>query len=233
MKAAFLARCTRRLWLEWIKPCAPLLIVLCSIRSSLADWNDVPTGSMKPSIVEGDRVVVNKLAWDLKLPFTTCHLAEWGNPERGDVAVFFSPQDGTRLVKRVIGVPGDVVELKNDRLFLNGTAVAYEALPEKVSQVIPEPERRIHAFGRELLPGKAHPVMTAPAIPAPRDFGPVTVPEGHYFMMGANRSNSFDSRFFGAVDRSRFVGRVGGIALSVDRDHGFHPRWERFLSSLP
>ena len=86
----------------------------------MADWNDVPTGSMKPTILEGDRVFVNKLAYDLKVPFTTWHITEWSNPHCGDIVVFFSPKDGKRLVKRVIGLPGDTVELQNERLVING-----------------------------------------------------------------------------------------------------------------
>src|SRR5271155_1268802 len=89
------------------------IIILMAVRSAIADWNDVPTGSMNPTIVQGDRVFVNKLAYDLKVPFTTWHLAQWSNPKRGDIVVFFSPVDGTRLVKRVIGLPGDQVELAN------------------------------------------------------------------------------------------------------------------------
>src|SRR5437773_7994026 len=119
MKAKTLRVRVRRWWRKEIRPLLILTLVLCSIRSSLADWNDVPTGSMKPTIVEGDRVYVNKLAYDLKIPFTTVHLAKWSNPERGDIVVFFSPHDGQRLVKRVIGLPGDTLELRHNILALN------------------------------------------------------------------------------------------------------------------
>src|SRR5207248_6523982 len=103
-------------WREQIRPLAVMLIALFSVRSSLADWNVVPTGSMKPTIIEGDRILVNKLAYDLKVPFTTWHIAEWSNPQRGDIVVFYSPHDEKRLVKRVIGLPGDSIELRNDVL---------------------------------------------------------------------------------------------------------------------
>jgi len=123
-----------------------LALVLFSIRSSLADWNDVPTGSMKPTILEGDRVFVNKLAYDLKVPFTTRHVTEWSNPQRGDIVVFFSPKDGTRLVKRVIGLPGDTVELQNERLVINGQPVEYASPdPEKAMQ-LSEGEREPQHF---------------------------------------------------------------------------------------
>ena len=91
-----------------------MLLVVSSLRSALADWNDVPTGSMKPTIEEGDRVVVNKLAYDLKVPFTTFEVWKWGDPRRGDIVVLFSPKDGMRLVKRVVGVPGDRIEMRDN-----------------------------------------------------------------------------------------------------------------------
>src|SRR5688500_19941607 len=92
-----------------------MILIVSSLRSALADWNDVPTGSMKPTIQEGDRVVVNKLAYDLKVPFTTVNIFKWDDPKRGDIVVLFSPADGTRLVKRVVAVPGDQVEMREDR----------------------------------------------------------------------------------------------------------------------
>src|SRR5271155_615082 len=100
-----------------------IIVILTAVRSAIADWNDVPTGSMNPTIVQGDRVFVNKLAYDLKVPFTTWHVAQWSNPKRGDIVVFFSPVDGTRLVKRVVGLPGDTVQLRDERLFINGNPV--------------------------------------------------------------------------------------------------------------
>ncbi len=95
----------QRLWTEWVKPILVVIVVCSTFRSAVADWNDVPTGSMNPTILEGDRIVVNKLAYDLKIPFTTWHIAEWSDPKNGEIVVCYSPKDGTRLVKRVIGVP--------------------------------------------------------------------------------------------------------------------------------
>src|SRR5882724_11006344 len=100
MNAETLRARARHLWRKELKPLVILAIVLFSVRSSLADWNDVPTGSMKPTIQEGDRVFINKLAYDLKVPFTTWHIAEWSNLKRGEIVVFYSPYDGKRLVKR-------------------------------------------------------------------------------------------------------------------------------------
>src|SRR5580700_1098065 len=120
----------KKLWRE-NKSLLLFVIILTAVRSAIADWNDVPTGSMNPTIVQGDRVFVNKLAYDLKVPFTTLHLAQWSDPQRGDIVVFFSPADGTRLVKRVIGVPGDTIELRDERLLINGKQSTYEPLPQE------------------------------------------------------------------------------------------------------
>src|ERR1041385_2356545 len=90
-----LRRWSDYLWREWAKPMLTCLLVVCAFRSAIADWNDVPTGSMKPTILEGDRVFVNKLAFDLKVPFTTWRIAKWSDPKRGEIVVFFSPEGGT------------------------------------------------------------------------------------------------------------------------------------------
>jgi len=203
-----------------------------SIRSSLADWNVVPSGSMQPTILVGDRVLVNKLAYDLKVPFTTWHIAEWSNPQRGDIVVFFSPKDGTRLVKRVVGLPGDTVELRNDQLVINGQPVDYAPLEPKIPEQLSELERAHALFATEQLPIHSHAVMAINGIPAKRTFGPVQVSGGHYFMMGDNRDNSFDSRYFGTVDRSQIVGKATGVVLSLDKNNYWLPRWGRTCSSL-
>jgi signal peptidase I len=209
-----------------------MALVVFSIRSSLADWNDVPSGSMKPTILEGDRVFVNKLAYDLKVPFTTWHLAEWSNPQRGDVVVFYSPYDEVRLVKRVVGVPGDTVELQNDQLVINGKPMEYGPLGVEVSGQLSEAERQQSLFATEKLTGHSHAVMAIPGVAAKRSFGPVQVPEGQYFMMGDNRDNSFDSRYFGTVERKRIVGKATEVVLSVDRGHSWLPRSKRFFRAL-
>src|SRR5436189_3492651 len=113
-------------FLRAAKPFVFIVLIVLSFRSSIADWNDVPTGSMKPTILEGDLVFVNKLAYDLKVPFTLWRLGEWSDPQRGDIVVFFSPKDGTRLVKRVIAGPGDTLEMKNNVLLLNGQRMDYQ-----------------------------------------------------------------------------------------------------------
>src|SRR5437016_3352533 len=121
---------TRRGW-RFVRPIVVIILVLCAFRSSIADWNDVPTGSMKPTSLEGDRILVNKLAYDLKVPFTTVHLFDWGGPQRGEIVVFNSPVDGIRLVKRVIGIPGDKIEVRNNRVIINDVPLDYDPLNEK------------------------------------------------------------------------------------------------------
>jgi signal peptidase I len=221
-----------RLWKKEIKPLLVFAIVIFAVRSSLADWNDVPSGSMTPTILEGDRIFVNKLAYDLKVPFTTWHVAQWSNPQRGDIVVFFSPNDETRMVKRVIGLPGDVIELRNDRLFVNGVAVEYGPLNPQVSSQLTEAEQCQSQFASERLPRHSHAVMAIPTLPAKRDYGPITVAQGQYFMMGDNRDNSFDSRYYGMVERKRIVGKATAVAFSLDKNKYRLPRWNRFFQPL-
>src|SRR5437588_9038191 len=154
MKAGKFRERARKLWKKEIQPLVILALVLFAIRSSLADWNDVPTGSMKPTILEGDRVFVNKLAYDLKVPFTTWHIAEWSDPQRGDIVVFYSPKDGQRLVKRVIGLPGDTVESRDDRLIINGQPVGYAPPDPEIPVQLPELEREHSIFATEQLPAR-------------------------------------------------------------------------------
>jgi len=232
MNAATLRTKLRHWWVTEIRPLLVLAVILFAIRSSLADWHDVPTGSMKPTILEGDRVYVNKLAYDLKVPFTTLHIAQWSNPQRGDIVVFYSPHDGQRLVKRVIGLPGDTVELRNDALILNSQPIEYGPIAEELLRDASPADRGSHVFATEQLPGQTHAVAAWPAVRAKRDFGPITVPEGQYFMMGDNRDDSFDSRYWGTVDRKKIIGHATAVVLSFDKKHYWMPRWKRSFSSL-
>lgn len=219
-------------WRE-MKPLLLTILVLTAVRSAIADWNDVPSGSMNPTIVEGDRVFVNKLAYDLKVPFTTWHIAQWSNPKRGDIVVFFSPADGVRLVKRVVGLPGDRIQLVNDKLFVNGVPASYEPLPESVGRDLPATRFGPRFFEAESVPeSPVHAVTLLPRVVAKRSFGPSAVPAGHYFMMGDNRDDSNDSRYWGTVDRSRIVGRASMVMMSLDHQHHFTPRWHRFFTGL-
>jgi len=220
------------LWAEWIRSLLIVVLVVGSFRSAIADWNDVPSGSMKPTILEGDRIVVNKLAYDLKVPFTSWRIARWTKPQRGDIVVLFSPADGKRLVKRVVGLPGDRLALRNDRLFINGKAVAYGPLTGIEVRDFQHSERPARMLASEMLDERAHPVMITPELPAMRFFGPIEVPKGQYFVMGDNRDESGDSRVFGFVAQDAIVGRATAVAASVDPSDHYLPRWRRFMRSL-
>ena len=199
-----------------------MILIVSSLRSALADWNDVPTGSMKPTIQEGDRVVVNKLAYDLKVPFTTINIFKWGNPKRGDIVVLFSPIDGTRLVKRVVAVPGDRVALENNKLYINGKLMEQSPIDETSEAYVLD----------ENLYGHTHKIMLTPQTGAMRTYDPVIVPRDHYFVLGDNRDNSNDSRYIGFIERRRIVGEAVAVAFSLDRSNYFVPRFNRFFEGL-
>jgi signal peptidase I len=220
-------------WRDWLKPFLAVALLLGSFRSAVADWNDVPTGSMKPTILEGDRIFVNKLAYDLKVPFVGWRIVRWADPQRGDIVVFTSPADGIRLVKRVVGLPGDRIELRDDELWINGEPAVYEPLDPAIVQQIEPQEQPQHQFAAEQIGDQSHPVMTTPgAFGAPRFYGPVVVPPDHYFMMGDNRDNSRDSRSIGFVPKSAIAGRATAVAISLDPGNSYAPRWGRFFRAL-
>ena len=217
------------IWGEWLKPLLIIGLVMFSFRSAVADWNDVPTGSMKPTILEGDRIFINKIAYDLKFPFTRWRLAQWKDPAWGDIVVLRSPEDGKRLVKRVVGLPGDEIEIRGNHLFRNGKPAVYRMLKDDFDGYLDmEP---MPALYTELVDGRSHPIMILGSGLHPP--GPFLVPEGKFFVMGDNRNNSRDSRYFGPVDRSAILGEATAVALSLDRDDYYKPRWDRFFSSLP
>jgi signal peptidase I len=196
------------------------LSIMFIFRSACADWNTVPTGSMNPTIVEGDRIAVNKLAYDLHIPFTHISLLKLGDPERGDIAVFDSKVSDKRLVKRVVGLPGDTVAMMNNQLFINGTAIQYE-------KNIGNKDEFEHLFNTTHLVRISNPNDHAFA-----NFPAVIVPADHYLMLGDNRDNSADSRVIGFVPRGEFVGRSRAVVMSLNYDNFYIPRADRFFKSL-
>lgn len=222
----------KMIWKGWGYSVFVALLLATSFKSAIADWNVVPTGSMKPSILEGDRIFVNKLAYDLKVPYTTWHLAEWGSPKRGDIVVFYSPVDGQRLVKRVVGLPGDVIAMRNNRLVINGEEIRYESIPNSNLYDLTMDMREDQIGFFENLCDVRHLVLFTTRRQSFRSFGPVKIPKSNYFMMGDNRDNSADSRYFGFVERSRIVGKASSIVVSFDITDKYQPRWERFFFEL-
>jgi signal peptidase I len=219
-------------WLGWRGYVIFFCLVWVPLRSSVIDYNPVPTGSMNPTILEGDVVWVNKLAYGLRVPLTQIHLAQWGGPHRGDIVVVLSPADGTRLVKRVVGLPGDVVAMDHNRLVLNGQPLDYMPSTVDYGATIAHQLMPYARFSEERLGAVEHPVMGLPGISARRSFPPVVVPAGRYFLMGDNRDNSRDSRFFGFASRDAILGKAEGILVSLDINDRYRLRTERFFSML-
>jgi signal peptidase I len=195
------------------------VFLMLIFRSSFADWNVVPSGSMKPTILEGDRIWVNKMAYDLHVPFTLISLYKIADPERGDIVVFDSEVAGKRLVKRVIGVPGDTVELRGNRLYINGVAARYSMAREEGGMLQVQ----------EQIAGFSHRMQVYSASGRAANFGPVIVPPEHYLVLGDNRDNSADSRFIGFVPRREIGGRSGGVVISLNYDNYYLPRTDRFF----
>ncbi len=200
-----------------------LFIALMMVfRSAVADWNSVPTGSMKPTIIEGDRIWVNKLAYDIRVPFTHISLLNLAAPKRGDIIVFDSKVSGKRLVKRVIGIPGDEVTLVNNALFINGEKISYQDIKsnrnaiDKLENLLGvEHAIRIHKNGSPLS-----------------SFPPIKVPDNAYLAMGDNRDNSADSRVIGFVPRNEIIGKSSSVVMSLNYDNYYIPRSDRFFQSL-
>jgi signal peptidase I len=222
----------RRLWREWRAVVVFVIFVVVPVKSSLADWNWVPTGSMNPTILEGDLIYVNKLAYDLRIPLTLRRLASWSEPQRGDVVVCLSPEDGTRLVKRVIGTPGDTIQMKRNVLFLNGQPLVYNESGRNYPVHLPGHGVAAGVLAWENLDRATHPVVSVPGLGAMRSFGPIAVPEGQYLVLGDNRDVSRDSRYFGLVPREAILGRAGAVILSFDIMDKYQPRLGRFLTRL-
>ena len=203
-------------------------------RSSITDWNQVPTGSMKPSILDGDRIVVDKLAYDLRVPFTLTRIAKWSDPERGDIVTFPSPVNENLFVKRVVGIPGDIVELRQNQLYVNGIKATYEDVPEDLVQKFMIDDPANFRVLRESLLGSERTIMVLRGnlTSNHESFPPTEVPAGQYVMMGDNRDFSSDSRSIGFIERKRIIGRAYAIAFSVDYDHFYLPRLNRFFRDL-
>jgi len=202
-----------------------IFLILCmfAARSTVADWNTVPTGSMKPTILEGDRIWVNKLAYDVLMPFTHLSLYHHADPQRGEIIVFESAKAEKRLVKRVIGLPGDRISLRDNRLTINGKTALYSNLEYRDQSL----------YLTESVAGISHLIRIDPHAPSRlSNFGPVKVPAGHYLVLGDNRDNSADSRVFGFVPREEVIGRSNTVVMSLDYGYYYLPRAGRFLQTL-
>lgn len=186
------------------------------IRTFVVQAFKIPSGSMLPTLLIGDHLLVNKFIYGIRVPFTGKVLVPISDPEKGDVVVFRFPKDRSiDYIKRVIGVPGDTVEIKNKKVFINGAAVE---------------DPHAHISSPSSISGKD----------SPRDnFGPVLVPENRIFVMGDNRDNSYDSRFWGFVDQKDILGKAFILYWSWDIDKGLFSvdrltsiRWDRLANLI-
>jgi signal peptidase I len=194
----------------------PILLAVTILRSFLFEPFKIPSGSMIPTLNIGDFIVVNKYAYGLRLPITGTKIVNIGEPKRGDVMVFVPPHNPDYYIKRVIGLPGDHVQFKDNVVYLNG-----EAQPQQEVAVIREIGQK-HL--RETINGVTHDIYNSAA----QRFSPLydnlpaegrTLLPGEYFMMGDNRDNSADSRFWGPALESKIVGKA--VAVWMHKEPGF------------
>jgi signal peptidase I len=186
---------------------------------------------MRPTLLEGDVVLVNRVAYDLKVPLTDISLAQLDKPRRGDVVTFSSPKDGIRLIKRIVGIPGDTLEMKDEVLWVNGVPATYSDAQDISEPIVPGhtvPGIKLN----ELAANRQRTVQFMPTVRALRSFGPVTVPADSYFMLGDNRDNSDDSRYIGFVPRRLLIGRAHHVLASAQILDDWMPRFRRFGASI-
>lgn len=201
-------------------------------RSSIADWNTIPSGSMIPNLQIGDRVYVNKLAYDLRWPLTSLSIWHFEDPERGDVVVFDSKSAAKKLIKRVIGIPGDTVALRDNQLWVNGEAAHYQPVQNNTDSKVP------HTASNQLF-SESHleretiiRIDTRGASPLYSSFRTIIVPDKHLFVMGDNREASADSRVYGFVPFRELRGKATHVLFSLDKQRHYLPRSDRFIHKI-
>lgn len=206
-----------------------VFVLLMSVfRSAVADWYTVPTGSMKPTIQEGDRIIVNKMAYDLRVPFTDISVFSLDTPKRGEIIVFDSKAADLRLIKRVIGLPGDIVAMSNDQVIINGQLIQSHSNKNKTSDEHPSINDNLVKSGDII-----HRISFDKTIKNQlSSFSPVSVPPGHYLVLGDNRQHSSDSRVYGFVPHKELKGKAISIAFSFDYNNFYIPRKNRFFKDI-
>ncbi|MDO8500736.1 MAG: signal peptidase I [Gemmatimonadaceae bacterium] len=252
-RATALVRANRRqsgrmaFLLEWLRSVTIALALFFVIRSFFVEAFKIPTGSMEGTLLVGDFLLVNKLVYGAEVPFTKVKLPAIRTPQRGDVIVFQWPVDRTKnFVKRIVGMPGDTLEMKGGDLVRNGSAQreSYALHTAPGSDVSDEEFNWQLAY----LLGAAHPLKDAPRSPmtvatlearpgyhpSRNNWGPLVVPRGNYFVLGDNRDNSLDSRYWGFVADSLVRGQPLVVYYSYDPDGAVkldwltRVRWKRF-----
>jgi signal peptidase I len=208
-------------WLDWTAGLFPVIISVFFLRSFIVEPFKIPSGSMIPTLLVGDLILVNKFQYGLRLPVLNTKITEGEKPQRGDVMVFrYPPNPNLDYIKRVVGLPGDTVAYLNKRLTINGEAVATQSVPEffdeDAMRYFKQYEEKLGAQSHRLLNEEQRPAFVPGADHFPGyeacnytvEGVTCTVPQGHYFMMGDNRDNSMDSRYWGFVPEKNIVGKA-------------------------
>jgi len=214
-RSAEQSRGGRQTLVEYSRSFFPVLLIVLVIRSFVFEPFRIPSGSMMPTLLQGDFIFVKKYSYGLRLPVTETKILETGEPERGDVVVFRLPQEPSiNYIKRVVGLPGDTIVYENHRLTINGELVELERSPDA------SPAEPVYL---EYLDDRMHEILITNSYSV-KD-GIYTVPDGRYFVMGDNRDNSKDSRFIEAIPESHLVGEAVRVWMHMD---GLSwPRWDR------
>jgi len=199
---------------EYAKAFFPVIFIVLLLRSFLVEPFRIPSGSMMPTLLVGDFILVNKFAYGLRLPVLNNKVMEIGTPQRGDVVVFRYPEDpSVDYIKRVVAVPGDRVAYRGKILYINGQAMPQSPIGSYVGV-----GSGVSSSGADLreenLDGIQHQILVRPEAGGPE--GEATIPPGHFFMMGDNRDNSKDSRYFGPVPEGNLVGKAFMIWMNWD-----------------
>jgi signal peptidase I len=208
-------------WLDWTAGLFPVIVIVFLLRSFLFEPFKIPSGSMIPTLLVGDLILVNKFHYGVRLPVINLKVTDGNKVARGDVMVFrYPPKPSMDYIKRVIGLPGDEVAYLNKRLTINGKPVPTDAVPDFLDEdvmrlfsqfeenldpvrhhILNDPERPAFVPGAEEFPNKENCRYSAEGVVC-------KVPDGHYFMMGDNRDNSLDSRYWGFVPDKNIVGKA-------------------------
>ncbi len=208
---------------DWSRSLFPVLLFVLVLRSFLFEPFRIPSSSMMPTLLIGDFILVNKFAYGVRLPVLNTKIIDIGSPKRGDVIVFRypgngpnDPTEGTDYIKRVIGLPGDVIGIASNRVTINGTVLDYDVNGVYVGTGPSSPMTGSKQVSEKLPEGLAHAILDQwpDASFHPESNGEWTVPEGHFFMLGDNRDASLDSRYWGFVPEANLAGRASLIWLN-------------------